>query len=196
MTLSNSQRRYQRRFALLVAFALAVSVLPFDLPGVPLPAAEAGPPAIEIYLVPLPEEAIRDGSLALHNGTSDDVRTIISITGAVDGTFVYYDHWEDGFELDLSSPVQATTETWGDGNVGNGAPPGCVLDSCDTFGAGDNAARRLSRKCGADSPEQRSACSRSSRRVKTRLAQRAPRRLLDPATPTTAAPGSYRIPAR
>ena len=57
-----------------------------------------------------------------------------------DGNRIVYDHWEDGFELDISSPVQATTEIWGDGNAGNGAPPGCTLDSCDAFGAGDNAA--------------------------------------------------------
>ncbi|MDJ0924047.1 MAG: SdrD B-like domain-containing protein [Acidimicrobiia bacterium] len=140
MSVNNRKRRYQRRFALLAAFALTVSVLPFDLAGIHLPAAQAGPAPVEIYLIPLPEEDIRNGSLALYSGTSESVRTVISVTGAVDGTIVYYDHWEDGFELDISAPAQATTETWGDGNVANGAPPGCSLDSCDTFGAGDNAA--------------------------------------------------------
>ncbi len=140
MALNNPKRRKPRRFALLVAFALAVSTLPFDLPGLPIPEAAAGPAPIEVYLIPLPEEDIRDGSLALYSGTSDDVRTIISITGAVDGTIVYYDHWEDGFELDLSTPAQATTEIWGDGSIANGAPPGCSADGCDAFGAGDNAA--------------------------------------------------------
>ena len=129
MSVNNRRRRYQRRFALLAAFVVAVSVLPFDLPGAPLPAAEAGPAPVEIYFVPLPEEDIRGGSLALYSGTSDSVRTIISITGAVDGTIVYYDHWEDGFELDLANPAQATTETWGDGNAANGAPPGCAVAS-------------------------------------------------------------------
>ena len=134
------RRQLWQRGALFAAFTLVVSVFPFDLPGVGLPEANAGPAPVEIYLVPLPEEDIRTGSLALYSGTSDEVRTIISVTGAVDGTIVYYDHWEDGFELDLSIPAQATTEIWGDGAVANGAPPGCALDSCDSFGAGDNAA--------------------------------------------------------
>ena len=90
MSVNNRKRRFQQRFALLAAFALAVSVLPFDLPGLRLLTADAGPAPIEIYFVPLPEEDIRDGSLALYSGTSDSVRTVISITGAVDGTVVYY----------------------------------------------------------------------------------------------------------
>ena len=60
------------------------------------------------------------------SGTGDTIHTVISVTGAVDGTFVYYDHWEDGFELDLANPVQASSEVWGDGDAANGAPPGCA----------------------------------------------------------------------
>jgi uncharacterized repeat protein (TIGR01451 family) len=136
----NHKRRIPRRSALLAAFALVASILPFDIPGSQLASAEAGPPTVETYIVPLPEEDIRGGSLALYSGTHETVHTIISVTGAVDGTIVYYDHWEDGYELDQSSPAQATTEIWGDGVLANGAPPGCLADVCDTFGAGDNAA--------------------------------------------------------
>ena len=128
------------RIGLVLVLALVVAGLPFDVPGHQLPTAAAGPPPVERYLVPLPEEDIRGGALALFSGTGDDVRTVISITGAVDGTIVYYDHWEDGFELDLANPVQATSEVWGDGDASNGAPPGCAADGCDAFGAGDNAA--------------------------------------------------------
>ncbi len=132
--------RATRRGIVLAAVALVAAGIPFQLPGTYAPAAEAGPPPVERYLVPLPEEDIRTGALALYGSTGDDIRTVISITGAVDGTFIYYDHWEDGFEVDLANPVQATSELWGDGDASNGAPPGCALDSCDTFGAGDNAA--------------------------------------------------------
>ncbi|MCP4305877.1 MAG: DUF11 domain-containing protein [bacterium] len=136
----NCKRRTPRRSALLAAFVLIASILPFDIPGAQLASAEAGPPTVETYIVPLPEEDIRGGSLALYASTHETVHTVISVTSAVDGTIVYYDHWEDGYELDLSSPAQATTEIWGDGVVSNGAPPGCLADVCDTFGAGDNAA--------------------------------------------------------
>ena len=132
--------RATRRGIVLAAVALIAAGVPFQLPGSQLPAAEAGPPPVERYLVPIPEEDIRAGALALYDSTGDDIRTVISITGAVDGTLVYYDHWEDGFEVDLANPVQASSEVWGDGDVSNGAPPGCVTDGCDLFGAGDNAA--------------------------------------------------------
>jgi hypothetical protein len=138
--MGNRRRWTGCRSTLLVAFALVAAILPFDFPGVPLSAAGAGPPPVETYLIPLPEEDIRDGSLALYSGTDDMVHTIISVTGAVDGTIIYYDHWEDGFETDLATPAQATTEIWGDGVVANGAPPGCASDLCDAFDAGDNAA--------------------------------------------------------
>ena len=118
---------------------MILALVPFDVPLAPLAVADAGPAPVETYLVPLPEEDIRAGSLALFTGTGDTIRTVISLTGAVDGTIIYYDHWEDGFEADLANPVQASSEVWGDGDASNGAPPGCGADGCDVFGAGDNA---------------------------------------------------------
>ena len=50
----------------------------------------------------------------------DTERPVASIVVAVGGTRVVYDHWEDGFEVDLNDPKQATTQVWGDGNAGNG----------------------------------------------------------------------------
>jgi uncharacterized repeat protein (TIGR01451 family) len=51
-----------------------------------------------------------------------------------DGTVIYYDHWEDGFEADISNPTQTTTEIWGDDNKSNGLPPGFPDDNIN---AGD-----------------------------------------------------------
>ena len=129
-------RRSRRWGAVLAALAMVVSVTAIGPSFTP---AKAGPSPIETYLVPLPEHDIRVAAVALYSGTGDTVHTVISVTAAVDGTFVYYDHWEDGFELDLANPVQPSSEVWGDGDAGNGAPPGCAADGCDVFGAGDNA---------------------------------------------------------
>ena len=137
--MDNSKRRYLRRGALLAAFALVAAIMPFDFAG-QITRVSAGPAPVESYFIPLPEEDIRGGSLALYGSTSDTIHSVISITGAVDGTIVYYDHWEDGFELDIANPVQASSEIWGDGLYANGAPPGCLADGCDSFDAGDNAA--------------------------------------------------------
>src|SRR5439155_27041070 len=51
-----------------------------------------------------------------------------SVVVAANGTVVYFDQWEDGYEIDLSHPTQATTQIWGDGNDTNGIPPGFAHD--------------------------------------------------------------------
>ncbi|MGH9334060.1 MAG: hypothetical protein ACRD21_09950, partial [Vicinamibacteria bacterium] len=58
-------------------------------------------------------------------------------TAAGNGTLIYYDHWEDGYEADLANPVQASSQVWGDSNAANGAPPGCAVNGCDVVNAGD-----------------------------------------------------------
>ena len=52
------------------------------------------------------------------------IETYISISIVADNTIIYYDHWEDDFEIDIANPVQPTTQIWGDGDPSNGAPPG------------------------------------------------------------------------
>jgi hypothetical protein len=32
------------------------------------------------------------------------------------GTVIWYDHWEDGYEYDVTDPVGSTTQVWGDGD--------------------------------------------------------------------------------
>ncbi len=51
-----------------------------------------------------------------------------SIGIAATNTIIYYDHWEDGYEIDLENPVQTTTEIWGDGDLTNGVAPGYPSD--------------------------------------------------------------------
>ncbi|HJS72979.1 MAG TPA: hypothetical protein VJ921_01740, partial [Vicinamibacteria bacterium] len=93
---------------------------------------------IQTFYVPLPEQDILTAWRVLSPGLADTtVRTTIGITAAGDNTLIYYDHWEDGYEADISNPVQATSQIWGDSNAANGAPPGCAANGCDTVDAGD-----------------------------------------------------------
>jgi len=48
------------------------------------------------------------------------------VTGT--GTVIYYDQWEDGYEVNLANPTQSTTQIWGDGNTNNGVAPGYPND--------------------------------------------------------------------
>ncbi len=99
----------------------------------------------QTYYIPLPETQLRESLDAIFNPGAVppgyDVMSVISIVPVVDSslvpdsTVIYYDHWEDGYEGDIESPVQATTEVWGDGNPANGAPPGFPTDP--PLGAGD-----------------------------------------------------------
>lgn len=79
----------------------------------------------EKYIVPLPESDIFYKTFQVINndtnsGAKAPVTSLISIAISTDNTILYIDHWEDGYELDPTNPVKATTEIWGDGNAANG----------------------------------------------------------------------------
>ena len=56
---------------------------------------------------------------------ANGMNSVVSAVASADGQRIYYDHWEDGLEANLLTPVQATTWVFGDGNAANGdACPG------------------------------------------------------------------------
>lgn len=59
---------------------------------------------------------------------NNPIETIISIAVDREGSIIYYDHWEDGLEANLTQPTQSSTEVWGDDNPANGIPPGFARD--------------------------------------------------------------------
>lgn len=84
------------------------------------------------YYIPLPEQELRSTLKVFtdvqRRGISSSMRTVISIVPNADNAVIYYDHWEDGYELDIKNPTQSTTQIWGDGNNSNGKPPGFAND--------------------------------------------------------------------
>ena len=65
----------------------------------------------------------------------------MAITISNDQTWIWYDHWEDGFELDVTNPNRLpTTQIWGDGNAANGCAPTIVncTNALDRLMAGDS----------------------------------------------------------
>ena len=88
-----------------------------------------------LFYVPFPEADYFTALTAVESGgpstaPANPVTTYISIAAIANGTIVYYDHWEDGYELDptYSYVAQPTTEVWGDGNPANGYPPNITND--------------------------------------------------------------------
>ncbi|MBN1269627.1 MAG: hypothetical protein JXB04_08570, partial [Kiritimatiellae bacterium] len=90
-----------------------------------------GAEVLQTFFAPFPENDLQVSLNmidAFRGNIGAEMRTVISIVAGSDGTLLYFDHWEDGYEADISSPTQATTAVWGDGNAANGIPPGFSND--------------------------------------------------------------------
>ncbi len=82
------------------------------------------------YYIPYAEDAAQ---VALRKSASvslatTNIRTVISIKVSYPGMKLTWDHWEDGYETNITGPTQSTTEVWGDGDLFNGIAPGYPTD--------------------------------------------------------------------
>lgn len=83
---------------------------------------------VRTYMIPLPEENVYEVCKLIHNGVKAPMRSRTQIVPSVTNTVIYYDHWEDGYELDIYAPTQETSAVWGDGILTNGVAPGTTND--------------------------------------------------------------------
>ena len=106
------------RMAWLGVWALTASLL-----GLAQPALAANPPAVQTYYVALPENQLLDmfGVIGGSTNATSPIKSNTTIAVLASKTIIYYDHWEDGFETDITNPRQTTTQIWGDGNSANGS---------------------------------------------------------------------------
>ena len=104
----------RRRLAAALAGLLALAQL-----GIPSDAA-AGPPPILTGYVPLPAQDLYDTFETINAAANTTIDFGFAIVNAAAGAILYYDHWEDGFEPDISNPTQSTTLVFGDGDPSNG----------------------------------------------------------------------------
>ncbi len=107
----------------------------------------AGLEPTDVYYMPFPEDQVLTAlSTIVPGGTTPPpdsetcgsttvpaapLRLYSSIVVLRNKTLIYFDHQEDDFEIDISSPLQSTTEIWGDGNLTNGVAPGVPTDLLD-----------------------------------------------------------------
>ncbi|MDH5421457.1 MAG: DUF11 domain-containing protein, partial [Acidimicrobiia bacterium] len=124
----------RRLVATLLSIVYLVTTFVVALPTV----AEAAPgDLVQIYYVPLEETQVRETLFSLDTSTNNVIRSVTSISIGFDNTIIYFDHHEDGFEANVSAPIQATSQVWGDGNLTNGVAPG---HPSDLLRAGDTIA--------------------------------------------------------
>jgi hypothetical protein len=91
-------------------------------------AKAANPPPSQLFYVPFPEDNQLQGFNGINTDAVDPLAVFVTFSAATDNTVIYYDHWEDGYERDITNPVQSTTQVFGDGNPANGYPPGNAAD--------------------------------------------------------------------
>jgi uncharacterized repeat protein (TIGR01451 family) len=101
----------------------------------PLATSGTGLAIVQEWFVPQPEAQIREDYLVLAPRVNAITDSVITVTVPIAATKVVFDHWEDGYEVDLRNPVQPSTQIWGDGNDANGKPPGFANDPA-SFAAG------------------------------------------------------------
>jgi len=75
------------------------------------------------YMIPLKEsEFVKTFRIINSNDVmeTDPIMSITSIAASIRGTVLWFDEWEDGYEVDVTAPSQASTKIWGDGDWANG----------------------------------------------------------------------------
>jgi len=134
------ERRRPPRRPSPAARALAVAALLALSAGA---ARAANPTPAQLFYVPFPEGQLLQALQAIELGGSGNtptnpMRTYISIAAVADGTIVYYDQWENGYDGDIANPSNlysggnpGGTQIWGDGDPSNGAPPNVPSDVID-----------------------------------------------------------------
>ena len=117
----------------------------------PMP-AHAFPSPVQIYYVTLPETDGLDALDSIATAAISPMWTYFSIAIALDGTYVYYDQWEDGYADDIANPTLAEiysasnldgVQVWGNGEDSDGCAPNIAgtpvtcTDANDVLNAGD-----------------------------------------------------------
>ena len=98
------------------------------------PSAQAAP--VQYFYVPFPEDELLTALKAINGDAVSPITSYITITAIADGTHIYYDQWEDGYDVDITNTYKvydaatrpAGTQIWGDGNTANGTTPGTSDD--------------------------------------------------------------------
>jgi hypothetical protein len=79
-----------------------------------LSAVAGGLAPSQVYYVPFPEDNQLAGFVGVNSAAVDPLAVFVTFSASADNTVIYYDHWEDGYEDDITRPKQSTTQVLGD----------------------------------------------------------------------------------
>jgi hypothetical protein len=72
--------------------------------GSPVLAEASAGSVVQQHFVPMRERDVYDSLRAINSSVGTLIWSIVSITATTDGTTVYYDHWEDGYDSVTTTP--------------------------------------------------------------------------------------------
>ncbi len=116
-----------RIFTILVISSMFVGQLS---PAMPVHAAGAS--IIQTFFLPMPEDMVLASFKKIANSApAAPMHSVTGISVTVASTVIYYDQWENGYELDLANPASiynsstnlGGTQVWGNGLAADGCPP-------------------------------------------------------------------------
>ncbi len=114
-------RRARRNwFVAAATVTLIGGIVPLASQGSTGLAAAPYPAPVMTGYVPLEANATQKTMENANSLADTTLDFTVGITNAGAGAVMFYDHWEDGFEADLTNPVQGSTQVWGDGDTLNG----------------------------------------------------------------------------
>jgi hypothetical protein len=96
------------------------------------PVAQAiNPQPIQTFFLTLPEDQVRTSLYAITTATGMTMRSVTGVSITADNTIIYYDQWENGYDLDIANPINnysspgnlGGTQVWGNGNAADGCAP-------------------------------------------------------------------------
>ena len=122
-----------RRSMLAIILAWAAQAMPLRGAGVDsgidIPDFGTNRPPVQTFYLPIPENDLLTALKIIENGRSatpptDPMQTYVSLAVFVDGTVIYYDQWENGYDRDIANPNNlysasnlGGTQIWGDGDA-------------------------------------------------------------------------------
>ena len=125
------------KIALLLSLILGMAPLhnKASATDIDLPDFGTNRPPAQTFYIPIPEDNLLTALNVISPAAIDPVQTYVSLAVFVDGTFIYYDQWENGYDRDIANPNNlyssanlGGTQIWGDGDPSNGFPPGYPSD--------------------------------------------------------------------
>ena len=118
--------RKKRLAALVCGLVLAAGLGLASAPA----ALAVNPEPVQYYYVPFTETQLLSAFSAINADAITPITSYIGITAIASGTLIYYDQWENGYDIDIANPADLYSgsnpdgiQIWGDGITANGTCP-------------------------------------------------------------------------